>query len=108
MVMVVEVPVPVTVGSQEQEFICVEQPQTVVVAVGQQGPAGASGSGVVPPFQFLTATQIWVVNHNLNRRPLIGVFSVGGIEMMAEVIHISANQVQVIFDNPVAGYAICS
>ena len=73
-----------------------------------QGPAGASGSGVVPPFQFLTATQIWVINHNLNRRPLIGVFSVGGIEMMAEVIHISANQVQVIFDNPVAGYAICS
>ena len=51
MVMVVEVPVPVTVGSQEQEFICVEQPQTVVVAVGQQGPPGPDGK---------TAYQVWL------------------------------------------------
>ena len=49
-VVVVEVPVPVTVGSQEQltqvgeapeqAFICVEQSQIVVVAAGQQGPPG--------------------------------------------------------------------
>ena len=51
MVMVVEVPVPVTVGSQEQEFICVEQSQTVVVAVGQQGPPGPDGK---------TAYQVWL------------------------------------------------
>ena len=48
-VVVVEVPVPVTVGSQE--FICVEQPQTVVVAVGQQGPPGPDGK---------TAYQVWL------------------------------------------------
>ena len=92
----------------ELRSVVTPAPEIKSTLVVGQGPAGASGSGVVPPFQFLTATQIWVVNHNLNRRPLIGVFSVGGIEMMAEVIHISANQVQVIFDNPVAGYAICS
>lgn len=92
----------------ELRSVVTPAPEIKSTLVVGQGPAGASGSGVVPPFQFLTATQIWVINHNLNRRPLIGVFSVGGIEMMAEVIHISANQVQVIFDNPVAGYAICS
>ena len=48
---VVEVPVPVTVGSQEQAFICVEQPQTVVVAEGQQGPPGPNGK---------TAYQVWL------------------------------------------------
>lgn len=57
---VVEVPVPVTVGSQEQltqvseapeqEFICVEQPQTVVVAVGQQGPPGPPGGAAASIF----------------------------------------------------------
>ncbi len=92
----------------ELRSVVTPAPEIKSTLVVGQGPAGASGSGVVPPFQFLTATQIWVINHNLNRRPLIGVFSVGGIEMMAEVIHISVNQVQVIFDNPVAGYAICS
>ena len=92
----------------ELRSVVTPAPEIKSTLVVGQGPAGASGSGVVPPFQFLTATQIWVINHNLNRRPLIGVFSVGGIEMMAEVIHISANQGQVIFDNPVAGYAICS
>lgn len=58
---VVEVPVPVTVGSQEQvaqvgqtpeqEFICVEQSQIVVVAAGQQGPPGPNGK---------TAYQVWL------------------------------------------------
>lgn len=73
-----------------------------------QGPAGPAGSGLLQPFQFLTPIAVWIINHNLNRRPLVGVFSVGGIEMLAEVIHISVNQVQVVFDDPVAGYAICS
>lgn len=73
-----------------------------------QGPAGPSGAGVLPPFQFLTPMSVWVINHNLNRRPLVGVFTIGGMEMLAEVIHISANQVQVSFDDPVAGYAVCS
>lgn len=73
-----------------------------------QGPAGASGGSALPPFQFLSPLAVWVINHNLGRRPLVGVFSVGGIEMMAEVIHTSTNQIQVIFDNPTAGYAVCS
>lgn len=60
---VVEVPVPVTVGSQEQmaqvgqtpeqEFICVEQSQTVVVAVGQQGPPGAPGPDTAKAAVFI-------------------------------------------------------
>lgn len=72
-----------------------------------QGPAGASGASV-PPFQFLSPQDTWVINHNIGRRPLVGVFSVGGVEMWAEILHVSLNQVIVYFDSPVAGYAICS
>lgn len=83
-------------------------PEIKTTLVIGQGPAGPSGAGILPPFQFLTPMSVWVINHNLNRRPLVGVFTIGGMEMLAEVIHISANQVQVSFDDPVAGYAVCS
>lgn len=85
------------------------QPASEIKAVLQvgQGPAGASGAPI-PPIQFLTPIATWVINHNLGRRPLVGVFTVGGVEMMAEIIHVSLNQVQVFFDNPTAGYAVCS
>ena len=87
----------------------VVQPPPVIkssLSVGQ-GPAGASGVGA-PPFPFLSPQSTWVINHNLLRRPLVGVFTVGGVEMWAEVLHVSLNQVIVTFDEPVAGYAICS
>lgn len=85
------------------------QPAAGIRAVLQvgQGPAGASGVAI-PPIEFLTPISVWVINHNLGRRPLVSVFSIGGVEMMAEIIHISINQAQVIFDNPTAGYAVCS
>lgn len=54
------------------------------------------------------ANSTWVVNHNLGSRPNVCLLSTGGLEMMAEIIHISVNQVQVFFDSPVAGLAICS
>ena len=73
-----------------------------------QGPAGPSGGGTLPPFYFLTALDIWIINHNLGRRPNTSVYSVGGVEMLAEIIQISNNQVQIFFDQPTAGYAICS
>jgi hypothetical protein len=52
------------------------------------------------------AAATWVVNHNLGRRPNVGVFSVGGALMWTEVLHVSDNQFQVLFDSAVAGYAI--
>ncbi len=85
------------------------QPPPVIkstLTVGQ-GPAGPSGASA-PPFVFASAQDTWVINHNMLRRPLVGVFSVGGVEMWGEIIHASLNQVNVYFDNPVAGYAICS
>lgn len=48
----------------------------------------------------------WTVNHNLNTdRPSVSVCSVGGIELDAQVVHISPNQALVSFNVPTAGTA---
>lgn len=55
-----------------------------------------------------SALATWTVNHNLGYRPNISIYSTGGVEVEAEVVHISNNQIQVLFDSPFAGYAVCS
>lgn len=93
------------------ENVTILQPAPVrktVVTVGQ-GPAGTAGvgGGAYQHSQPVAASP-WIVNHNLGFRPNVSVLSVGGVEMWAEVIHISVNQVQVLFDDPRAGLALCS
>lgn len=55
---------------------------------------------------FSEATS-WIVNHNLGRRPIVALFSQGGAEIMAEVIHISSNQFIAYFASPIAGGVRC-
>lgn len=50
----------------------------------------------------------WIVNHNLATWPAVRVMTVGGVEMLAEVLHTSANQLRIYFDQPTAGRAVCS
>ena len=78
------------------------------VGQGPAGVAGAAGPGSIAPFNFLTPATTWTINHNQGRRVLVGLFSVGGLEMYAEVLQVSINQVLVTFDSPTAGYAIIS
>lgn len=80
---------------------------SLALSVGQ-GPAGAAGPGSIEPFNFLTPATTWTINHNQGRRVFVGLFSVGGLEMYAEVLQVSINQVLVTFDSPTAGYAIIS
>lgn len=67
----------------------------------------ASGGGGVEYVQS-TPSSAWVFNHNLGRRPIVSVFSMGGSEVLAEVLHISTNQAQILFDSPISGYAIAN
>lgn len=72
----------------------------------QPTPPAASGS--VARYEHTQAAPAtpWVINHNLGRRPAVAVMTLGGQEMLADVLHMSANQVQVFFDGPTAGLAI--
>ena len=83
-----------------------EQPVAALVAAGEQGPAGASSASY--QHNQASAAETWIVNHNLGYRPAVSAYSVGSQLMLANIIHASLNQAQILFDGPVAGYATCS
>lgn len=51
------------------------------------------------------ASTLWTVNHNLGYRPTVTIFSVGGVEVEAGILHASLNQVQLSFNVAVSGTA---
>lgn len=53
------------------------------------------------------AAAVWTIPHNLGRRPLVTVLSIGGVVLMAGVVHLSENTLQVVLDDPYPGEAIC-
>lgn len=56
----------------------------------------------------ISLSDIWTIPHNLARRPLVGITSVGGVEWFGgEVVHLSANTLQILFDQPTSGVARC-
>lgn len=55
-----------------------------------------------------TALATWTVNHNLGFKPAVTVLTLGGVEMWAEITHVSNNQVSIGFDSPITGQAILS
>jgi len=73
------------------------------------GPAGPPGSGI-PAYTHNqpTAASTWTVNHNLGYRPSVSALTVGGVVMFVEVVHASANQALIYFDQPTSGQAVCS
>jgi hypothetical protein len=101
---VIEVPSLTTVLELPPAF------ETVLeVGQGPSGPPGPAGDGTLSytHTQSPAATE-WIVNHNFGYRPTVRALTVGGAEMLAEVLHTSANQARLYFDNPTAGQAICS
>ena len=70
---------------------------------GQVGPPGGGGFDFT---QSSPATE-WVVNHNLGFRPSCAVRSPGGVEMIAEVAHLSNLQLRIRFATPQVGTVRC-
>lgn len=66
-------------------------------------PLGAGSASFIHT-QGSAATS-WTVNHNLGFRPAVEVFSVGGAEIDAEVLHTSPNQTVISFNAATAGSA---
>jgi hypothetical protein len=66
-----------------------------------------AGAGGVSPYVHTQSTPAatWVINHNRGVIPSCTVFSLGGAEVEAEVLHVSLNQTQVFFVAPAAGSA---
>lgn len=73
---------------------------------GVQGPSGNSAIHY-EHLQSIAARE-WVVNHNFGLRPQVAVLSLGGVAMLAEVLHLSQNQIRVYFDDLQTGIVVCS
>lgn len=96
-------------GASAPLMVIPKKPTAYVVVSGRQGPAGPKGeSGQVFEHTQSAPSDVWTVNHNLGFRPGASVLSPGGAQLLAEVLHISANQLQVFFDSPQTGRVICS
>ncbi|MBP7657632.1 MAG: hypothetical protein KA742_13935 [Pseudoxanthomonas sp.] len=82
---------------------------TVIETPAAQGPAGRDGvSGAYYQHMQLSAADEWIVNHNFGRYPNVSAFSVGGVQMLADIQHMNTNQARITFDSLVSGYAICT
>lgn len=70
---------------------------------GDKGDPGSNGAG----FDYTqgAASDLWTVAHNLGFRPSVSTFTVGGVEMVGSVQHLSADVLQIGFNTPVAGFA---
>lgn len=70
---------------------------------GIQGPPGAAAVGYLHTQASESAT--WTIAHNLGFRPAVAPVSVGGVEMIGSITHLSDNTLQIDFLTPVAGSA---
>ena len=70
---------------------------------GEKGNPGANGAGF--DYTQASASDTWVIAHNLGFRPSVTTYTVGGVEMVGSVAHLSTDVVQINFNTPVAGFA---
>lgn len=98
-------------SEQPASSILVDEVEVVqIVSDAEQGPPGPPGVSSNASHQHTqsVASDTWTVNHNLGFRPAPSILSVGGKEMLAEILHTSTNQFIAYFDSPTTGIAICS
>lgn len=80
------------------------------VSIGLRGPKGDTGeigpAGAAAVTMQFAESLTWNLTHNLGRRPAVSLFTAGGMNFFAEVLHISENQATVTFDTPIAGFAV--
>jgi hypothetical protein len=87
-----------------QETISTVSATVVIEGIGIQGPAG----GQIPPYLYIQSEPaiLWLVNHNFGWYPLVSIFTPGGVEVTAEVRHVSTNQFSVSFSSPQTGRVV--
>jgi len=106
-----EYEISMRVGVEYGKSVCVvilqDPPEEFVLAMVPylKGDPGDAAS------QFIhtqdVASDTWTVNHNKGYRPTTHVYSPGWVEIDAQVIHVSDNQLTVSFNAASTGFVIC-
>jgi hypothetical protein len=83
--------------------------QTVLVQGGGLSIPGPPGPPGGTPFEFTQSSPstLWTVAHNRGRKPNVTVLSPGGLEVIATIVHLDVNTLQVSFDEAYTGTVIC-
>lgn len=88
------------------QTLALDGSEPMVLELGRRGPQGAPGtSGAGYVHTQVTSLSTWVISHNLGFRPSVSVYDVGGVELIADVVHLSENVLQVAFAAPTVGTA---
>ncbi len=67
---------------------------------------GSVRSATTKSFKQTEPSAIWVIPHNLGRRPIVKTYTENGVvELLGEVTHPSINVTNVLFDIPLVGIA---
>ena len=96
---------------QAKTSVFVQRDPTVFIKgdKGDRGLPGLPGDGSA---FFLhtqsTASNTWLINHNLNLYPQVQLFTLAWVKIYADEQHLSLNTTQVSFSYPTVGYAILS
>lgn len=81
-------------------------PMIRFVSSGVQGPPGPAGpAGSSYEHTQAVVSSVWTVPHNLGYRPGVTVLTTGGLEVIADVLHLSADTLTITFLAPLAGTA---
>lgn len=104
-VVIVERAVQTVAVAGAAAVLVARQESVQVLTAGTQGPAGAPGASGFSQ-TFGTPALSWVVNHNLGRFPILQILSMGNVEIEAEVVHVSVNQLVIYFAGLQAGRVI--
>ncbi len=77
--------------------------RTVFTASGPQGPAGALGAS----FDYTqgSASDDWIIAHNLGRYPSVTIVDSTGREVFGDVHYTDANNIEILFTSAFAGQA---
>lgn len=94
-----------TVIVTQQHAAVARQIQRAATIVGVQGPPGSA-----PTFVHTQNSPVltWVINHHLGFQPNVEIRDTGGIELLAQVVHVSHHQTIAYFNSPTAGTARCN
>lgn len=76
------------------------------VSSGPPGPLAAGSTGFTHTQSSASAD--WTVSHNLGFRPIVAVLTPGGVEVEADVVHTSVNQLHVYLAAPATGSVRCN
>lgn len=98
-----------TIIDNEDNIVVINDPRVSIVTVGIQGPPGIDGVTAASYVHTqATPSTTWTINHNLGFRPAVELYTVGGVEFDAEVVHVSNNQAIVYLVSSIAGSARCN